>query len=77
MARLVSAMRPAGSSRTMPTSADRTRRGSDLALDQRLLGAPLGDVAEVDDDGGHLGIGQALTPTASRWRNSPSRCRQR
>ena len=34
-----------------------------LALDQRLLGAAaLGDVAEVDDDGGHFGVGQAVDP---------------
>ena len=32
-----------------------------LALDQRLFGASaLGDVAEVDDDGGDLGIGQPV-----------------
>ena len=32
-----------------------------LALDQRLFGAAaLGDVAEVDDDGGDFGVGQAV-----------------
>ena len=50
--------------RVEPEDADQRRLedGAEaiLALDQRLLGAALGDVAEVDDDGGDLGVGEPV-----------------
>ena len=70
---------PAGSSRRMPTSADSKTARKRSSLSTSACSARRRSVTsrKLTTTAATSASASRLTPTASRWRNSPSRCRQR